>query len=75
MLTTVTLMPHVPTLLGVSPVPVTKDMLEMEKSVLVCTKCGVIVVTGRNRISPQMSLLNLVRIHIYAYIHDNPLPK
>ena len=35
-LTTVTLMLHVPTLLGASPVHVTKDTLEMEPLVKVC---------------------------------------
>ena len=35
-LTAVTLMPHVPTFLGASPVPVIKDTVEMESIVLVC---------------------------------------
>ena len=35
-LTTVTLMPHVQTFLEASPVPVTKDTVEMELFVLVC---------------------------------------
>ena len=35
-LTTVTLMLHVPTLLGASPVYVTKDTLEMEPRVKAC---------------------------------------
>ena len=35
MLMNVTQMPHVPTLLGTSPVPVTKDTLEMEGVVVV----------------------------------------
>ena len=37
-LTTVTLMPHVPTFLEASPVPVTKDTVEMDLFVLVCTQ-------------------------------------
>ena len=35
-LTTVTLMLHAPTFLEASPVPVTKDTVEMESTVLVC---------------------------------------
>ena len=65
-LTTVTLMPLVPTFLEASPVPVTKDTVEMELFVLVGTKTLAI-----NIYNLYASIASTCNSHIcYLYLTD-----